>query len=125
MRPTLDPETYVFATSDNPALVAAALATMREAEGLSLIVPLGIADRAGVRYEFPCRRITLQVHSALDAVGFLAAIVPKLAAMGMGVNPVAGFFHDHLFVPADRADAALEALEALTRESGGGASTLE
>lgn len=40
---------------------------------------------------FPCARITLRVHSALDAVGFLAAITRALADAGIGTNPVAGF----------------------------------
>ena len=57
--------------------------------------------------------ITLNIHSSLEAVGFLAALLPALAAEGMGVNPVSGFFHDHLFVPADRAEDALRVLKAL------------
>ena len=51
--------------------------------------------------------ITLNIHSSLEAVGFLAAITARLAAAGMGVNPVAGYFHDHLFVPAERAEDAM------------------
>ena len=31
----------------------------------------------------------------------------------MGVNPVSAFHHDHLFVPADRADDAMRILEEL------------
>lgn len=57
--------------------------------------------------------ITLSIHSSLEAVGFLAAILPRLAAAGMGVNPVSAFHHDHLFVPADRADDAMRILEEL------------
>ena len=57
---------------------------------------------SGLGGVFPCRLITLEVHSALDAVGFLAAVTARLAAEGIGVNPVAGFHHDHLFVPADK-----------------------
>ena len=57
--------------------------------------------------------ITLTVHSALDAVGFLAAVTARLAAAGIGANPVSAFFHDHLFVPAARADEALALLRSL------------
>jgi hypothetical protein len=32
----------------------------------------------------------------------------------MGVNPVAGYFHDHLFVPQDRADDAMAVLAELS-----------
>ena len=55
----------------------------------------------------------LEIHSSLEAVGFLAAILPPLAAAGIGVNPVSAFHHDHLFVPEQRAAEALAILEAL------------
>jgi hypothetical protein len=63
--------------------------------------------------------ITLNVHSSLDAVGFLAAITTRLAAAGMGVNPISAFFHDHLFVPAERADEAMAILKTLAAENRG------
>jgi len=46
--------------------------------------------------------ITLMVHSALDSVGLTAAVTRQLADEGISCNVVAGYFHDHLFVPADR-----------------------
>ena len=36
----------------------------------------------------------------------------------MGVNPVSAYFHDHLFVPADRAGEAMEILQEISTESG-------
>jgi hypothetical protein len=62
--------------------------------------------------------ITLEVHSSLEAVGFLAAIATRLAAAGIGVNPVAGYFHDHLFVPEARAEEAMRLLDELAAEHG-------
>ncbi len=50
--------------------------------------------------------ITRDVLSALDVVGFLAAVTAALADAGIGANAVSAFFHDHLFVPLDRAEAA-------------------
>ena len=47
---------------------------------------------------FPCRKVTLGVHSSLDAVGFMAAVTTWLAKINIGVNPVSGFYHDHLYV---------------------------
>ena len=61
--------------------------------------------------------ITLNVHSSLDAIGVLAAITARLAAASMGVNPVSGYFHDHLFVPVDRADEAMAILEDIVTEN--------
>lgn len=54
--------------------------------------------------------ISLMAHSSLDAVGFLAAITAKLAAAGISVNPVSAFYHDHLFVPFDKAEMAMNLL---------------
>jgi len=53
----------------------------------------------------------------LEAVGFLAAITARLAEAGISVNPVSAFYHDHLFVPHNRADEALARLKEMsTRE---------
>jgi hypothetical protein len=56
--------------------------------------------------------ITLRVYSSLNAVGFLAAVTSRLAAHGVSVQPVSAFYHDYLFVPADRALEAIQILEA-------------
>jgi len=111
MSPKLDSRTFVFATIANEYN---ALMLFRESEGVTLILEQEYASAARLESVFACRRITLEVHSALDAVGFLAAIIPVLAKEGMGVNPVSGYFHDHLFVPADRAEDALEILQNLS-----------
>lgn len=120
MRPALDPDTFVFAVLPAGRPIPDAvepLMTYREAEGLTLVLRREDAMAAGLEHAFPCRLITLEAHSSLEAVGFLAAILPALASAGMGVNPVSAFFHDHLFVPADRAEDALAILERLTRET--------
>ncbi len=106
---------YVFATVPKgqvPPNVVPRM-TFEEAEGLTLILLRADAETHGLTYEFPCRMITLEIHSALDAVGFLARITTALAAEGMGVNPVSGFYHDHLFVPEGREEDAMAALKAL------------
>ena len=72
---------------------------------------------AGLAHLFPSRRITLNIHSSLEAVGFLAALLPLLAAAGIGVNPVSAYFHDHLFVPAERAEAALAILRRVAAQA--------
>ena len=118
MRPRLDPLTYVWActTEDSPssrALAAEAVATVREAEGVTLVVTQERAEALGVAHEFPSARITLEVHSALEAVGLTAAFATALGEVGISANVVAGFHHDHIFVPVDRAAEALAALERL------------
>ena len=117
MSPTLMPEVYVFATVDINHDCNGIRFRMQffEEEGITFILKRQEAETAGLAYEFPCRMITLNIHSALDAVGFIAKIATKLAGLGMGVNPVAGFYHDHLFVPEDRAEDAMKALHAMTK----------
>ncbi|MEB8388711.1 ACT domain-containing protein [Rhodobacteraceae bacterium KMM 6894] len=119
MSPLLDPETYVFVTVADRAVPVDLnpLMMMQEAEGTTLILPRDTAVAHGLEHQFACRRITLNVHSALDAVGFLAKVGTRLAALGMGVNPVAGYFHDHLFIPDDRAEVAMRALHEMTAQA--------
>lgn len=91
--------------------------TFQEAEGTTLILLRSEAEARGMAYEFPCRMITLNIHSSLEAVGFMARIATALAKRDMGVNPVSGFFHDHLFVPLGREDDAMTVLAELASSS--------
>ena len=50
------------------------------------------------------------MHSALEAVEFLTRVTAVLAEQGISVNAVSAFYHDYLFVPADRTDEALRVL---------------
>lgn len=113
LSPKLVDGIHVFVTLPDNAIPAGLVPRMlfREAEGITLILLKSDAESAGLDHAFPCRMITLQVHSSLDAVGFMARIASELASRGIGVNPVAGFYHDHLFVPDGREDEALEALQ--------------
>ena len=117
MNPVLADGIYVFATLTGDVPNVPRIMQFEEAEGTTLILLQSDADAAGIPYEFPARMITLNVHSALDAVGFLAKVSTRLAAIGMGVNPVAGFYHDHLFIPQDRADDAMEVLYQMVNEA--------
>ena len=83
----------------------------QEAEGTTLILLKSEAEEFNLPYEFPCRMITLNIHSSLEAVGFMAKIATELAKHDMGVNPVSGFYHDHLFVPDGRQNDAMNILK--------------
>jgi hypothetical protein len=119
MRPVLRDGVYVFVTlpPGSDRLRIDPLMSFREVEGLTMILPESEAVAFGLEPAFRSRMITLDVHSALDSVGFLAVITSHLAAAGMGVNPISAFYHDHLFVPVDRADEAIEILEALAAKA--------
>lgn len=117
LEPHLVPGEYVFC-SVLPAVAEdleafAALASFMEDEGLTLVLERGAADRAGLDYGHAFRCITLGVHSALDAVGLTAAVSARLAQSGISANVIAAYHHDHVFVPAARAEEALAALAGL------------
>lgn len=115
MTPELLDGEFEYCTVPGPAVPPGLVpvATMREAEGLTLVLPVEAATSAGLTGAFRCRQITLRVPSALEAVGLTAAVATALAGDGIACNVVAGFHHDHLFVPAAAADRAIAALEAL------------
>ncbi|MEN8651385.1 ACT domain-containing protein [Streptomyces sp. 21So2-11] len=118
MRPELNPGRYVFTTVEGdvpPGLVP--VVTVTEPEGLTLVVRKEDADAADLPYDYEAGWITLRVHSALEAVGLTAAVSRELAEAGVSCNVVAGFHHDHLFVPHERAAGAVALLEALAERS--------
>jgi len=123
MRPELQSGVFVFcsvAPDADLAFTPPPLLVFREREGITLVVRRDEAERAGLSHQFAWRLITLSVHSALDAVGFLATVTTRLAAAGIGINAVSAFHHDHLFVPEDRAEEALQLLREMSRTAASG-----
>jgi hypothetical protein len=115
MLPSQRPGTYVFVVADDPAaLNLEVIASVVEAEGLSVVTTLEAARGAGLDYDFEAAWITLTVHSDLSAVGLTAAVSTALADAGISCNVIAGHFHDHLLVPEDRAHDALDLLKRLS-----------
>ncbi len=106
--------TWVFACAAAIPPGANPIATVREAEGITLVIEQSEADRLGLGYDFVAAMITLNVHSALDSVGSTAAVATVLGDRGISCNVIAGRFHDHLFVPLEHADGAVTALSELS-----------
>ena len=75
-----------------------------------MIIGKHLADLNDLSYDLLFKRISLNVHSSLAAVGFLARITEVLAAQGFSVNVVSAYYHDHLYIQSDQAQAALETL---------------
>ncbi len=116
LEPVLRAGEYVFVSL--PADAASRLraeATIREDEGVTVVLLRADADAAGLGYDFVARWITLTVHSSLSAVGLTAAFATALGEAGISCNVLAAYHHDHILVPADDADRALEALLGLAR----------
>jgi hypothetical protein len=116
LRPELHPEPYVYALGPAPAGTLA-FATVAEDEGLTLVLTRDEAEAAGLRAEWLAARITLRVNSQLTDVGLTATVSSRLASHGIPCNVIAGFAHDHLMVPWDRAAEALALLQQRAREA--------
>jgi hypothetical protein len=118
MLATLDVErragVFTFVTGDWPTLASGAHATIDEAEGRTLVVTVESARGAGAPIEFEAAWLTLTVHSSLEAVGLTAAFSRVLGDAGIPCNVLAGYHHDHVLVPVDRADEAVAALRGLS-----------
>ncbi|SCV67733.1 BQ2448_5344 [Microbotryum intermedium] len=86
----LDDEVYTFCTAplDSPT-PPGCIGTFDEREGRTLILPLKTAlATAGVQDDVlgsggEWAKITLQIHSSLEAVGFIACIATALAKEGI------------------------------------------
>ncbi|MBD2034133.1 ACT domain-containing protein [Leptolyngbya sp. FACHB-321] len=114
MQPILRQGEYVFCSLSHQEHGYAQLDPIgffREDEGLTLILEREQADAVSLSYTAVFCMITLSIHSSLEAVGFLAAITGKLAEHDMSVNPISAYYHDHLFVPAGRAQEAMALLQ--------------
>jgi hypothetical protein len=122
MSPHIQDHVWIYCRSSDPAAIATAaplaFAVVREEEDVTLILEHRMAERLGFDTGMPMRQITLRIFSALDGCGLTAAFAPPLAKAGIACNVVAGFHHDHLFVPAERADEAMAILKRVQQDEG-------
>jgi len=86
---------------------------VREDEGLTVVLRRERADELGLPYDYVAAWITLRIDSTLEQVGLTALFSRALADAGISCNVLAGVHHDHLLVPADRAEEALDVLGGL------------
>lgn len=106
---------YTVVTVDEPVGLGGGIeALVAEHEGTTAVVTVDAARGRGWPVEFEAAWLTLDVHSALEAVGLTAVVSAALAAAGIPANVLAGHHHDHLLVPVDRADDALAVLSELS-----------
>jgi hypothetical protein len=115
------PGSYVFVPLPTGHIAGADVpVVIREEEGTTVIVPTEVARERGWDVSLETAWLTIDVHTSLEAVGLTAAMSRVLADASIPCNVVAGFYHDHLFVPLDQVDTALEAIAALGSGSGMG-----
>ena len=118
LEPRTLPNTYVFCSVEDADYGdlshTGPLASFAEPEGLTLVLTRESADEESLAYEGTFRCISLQVHSSLEAVGLTAAVTGELATQGISANVIAGYHHDHIFVPSQQAESARRVLETMS-----------
>jgi uncharacterized protein len=118
MKPTLNEGQYVFCSLEKQDFdTDDIILFFKEKEGITIICTQEFADKKGYSYNGTFAWLTLQIHSALDAVGLTAAFSNALAKNDISCNVIAGYFHDHIFVQHEHGQAAIEVLEKLSREN--------
>ena len=114
LQPELHRGEYVYCTVETVPTGVDPVVTVAEVEGVTLVLPREQAAQLGLAGVFPCAWITLKVPSSLLAIGLTAAVSSALTRDGISCNIIAGYHHDHLFVPVDRAADAVATLHALS-----------
>ena len=118
MKPRLNEGEYVFCTFKTTNIDGDnCLFFFKETEGITLVCLKQYADNQGYTYNSTFSWITLNVHSALEAVGLTAAFSNALAQHNISCNVVAGYYHDHIFVPTNQGEKAVEVLENLAKRT--------
>lgn len=121
MKPVLHDEVFCYTSLSedcSKAVQAQAVVSVREPEGLTLVLPRAVACDEGLATEGEdWAWITLQIHSSLEAIGLTAAFAHSLTRAGISCNVVAGYHHDHIFVPYDEGSRAVGVLELLAESA--------
>lgn len=115
MQPHMNAGQYVFCVVNSLASAAELdpLCIFQENEGVTVILPKKQADENLLLYTTICAWISLTVHSSLEAVGLTAAVSKALTEANISCNVVAAYYHDHLFVPINDAERAMDVLNKL------------
>lgn len=117
LEPVLRDGEFVYATVVAVPAGLPVEATVREPEGLTIVVRRDAADIHGIRYDYVAAWITLTVHSSLEAVGLTAAFATALGREGISCNVLAGHHHDHILVGTADAERAMDVLRALAEDA--------
>jgi len=121
MEPSVRPGAFVFISTEDLTLAASlssqAISTFEEEEGMSMLIPVELAEKSGFSVDQPMSCITLNVYSSLEGVGLTAAVSTALGNNSIPCNMVAAFHHDHVFVPYELCDQAMEVLTSLQKQA--------
>ena len=86
------------------------IASFNEKEGLTLVVKKESAKLNNLEFNDTFKCISLNLISSLTTIGLTALISKVLADNEISANIYAGYYHDHIFVPLEKANDALKLL---------------
>ena len=112
LRPLFNPGVYVYVEADS--VKSPYIGMFKEHEGTTFIMQKDDAVAEGLDWQFESAWISLTTHTALDGLGVTAAFSSALSAAGISCNVIAAVFHDHIFVPVERAEEAMDILAELS-----------
>lgn len=117
LSPRLNEGEFVFSSIDVPLNIQEdeIIASIVESEGRTIVLKKEIADSLKLSYSVAMRWVTLNVNSSLELVGLSAIISKKFADNQISYNLVAGYYHDHIFVPVKETNLALKLLHELSQ----------
>ena len=118
----LDPQVggdYVFVSTDTTPPGLEPFAVIREAEGVTLVVPATQAAQYGFGGQPLFTLITMGAVTALTSVGVTATVAQTIASRDIACNVIAGYYHDHLLVPKEDSQEVLGILQRLSRQAEG------
>ena len=118
MQPQLHKGTYVFCTVPEISIeiLQNCIMIFKEEEGFTFILDKQYAYKVAIQYQYVAAWITLKVNSSLEATGFTTAFSRALSDEGISCNVVAAYHHDHIFVPLNDGEKAMNALKNLSNK---------
>ncbi|MGR3810000.1 ACT domain-containing protein [Jiulongibacter sp. NS-SX5] len=108
---------FVSLPKPDPNLIAEAKVLVKEDEGITLVLPIQMATENDLKFGSSMALITLDIETSLDLVGLTAVFSKALTEAGISCNVVAGFYHDHIFVPHEKKEVAIGTLKSLSSQS--------
>ncbi|WDF62716.1 ACT domain-containing protein [Flavobacterium sp. KACC 22763] len=119
LNPVLNDGKYVFTKVDSLDQIpfSKILFLFKEKEGITIVLEKRFAEELNLKFSYIASWITLEVHSALAAVGLTAAFSQALGNANISCNVVAAYLHDHIFVDEKDAFKAMDVLLKLKQEN--------
>ena len=110
LQPDLLIDNYVFCTFPHKKYGdlehLSPIGFFQENEGITLVITEKMANLHNLSFEGIFKCISLKLISTLSSVGLIKKIANLLANKDISANIYAGYYHDHIFVPLERADEA-------------------